>query len=126
MLPTAYSFSSNVCLGSRNRPSWPIYSGVPNAGVARKVELTAGSVETEEELARNRLEVAQNAGLKHVEVINGDEAFYPQPMKDYGECTPLLQCCNSFNSYPIFRLSMGRVPPPCVQGRHGRRTQAGQ
>lgn len=72
-----------VMAGSRNQPSWPIYSGVPNAGVARKVELTAGSVETEEELARNRLEVAQNAGLKHVEVINGDEAFYPQPMKDY-------------------------------------------
>ena len=32
-----------------------------------------------------RIEVAQNAGLRHVEVINGDEAFYPQPMKDYGE-----------------------------------------
>ena len=26
----------------------------------------------------------QAAGLKHVEVINGDEGFYPEPMKDYG------------------------------------------
>ena len=40
--------------GSKNTSSWPIYSGVPNAGVAKKVELTAGSTETEEELARNR------------------------------------------------------------------------
>jgi len=72
-----------VMAGSKNTSSWPIYSGVPNAGVAKKVELTAGSTETEEELARNRIEVAQNAGLRHVEVINGDEAFYPQPMKDY-------------------------------------------
>merc|ERR1719249_310438 len=60
-----------VMAGSKNRSSWPIYSGVPNAGVAKKVELTAGSSETEEELARNRIEVAQNAGLRHVEVING-------------------------------------------------------
>ena len=22
--------------------------------------------------------------MKHVEVINGDEGFYPEPMKDYG------------------------------------------
>lgn len=72
-----------VMAGSKNTSSWPIYSGVPNAGVAKKIELTAGSTETEEELARNRIEVAQNAGLRHVEVINGDEAFYPQPMKDY-------------------------------------------
>ena len=42
--------------GSKNTSSWPIYSGVPNAGVAKKVELTAGSTETEEELARNRYE----------------------------------------------------------------------
>ena len=37
-----------------------------------------------------RIEVAQNAGLRHVEVINGDEAFYPQPMKDYGEWLKLF------------------------------------
>jgi len=69
--------------GSRNRPAWPIAPGVPNSGVPRKIELTAGSAETEEELMKARFEVAQNAGLKHVEVINGDQAFYPQPMKDY-------------------------------------------
>ena len=28
--------------------------------------------------------ILQAAGLKHVEVINGDEGFYPEPMKDFG------------------------------------------
>ena len=88
------SFHIYFCsTGGRNRPAWPIAPGVPNASVPRKVELTAGSAETEEELMKNRIEVAQNAGLRHVEVINGDEDFYPQPMKDYGRVTTQL-CCN--------------------------------
>jgi len=33
----------------------------------------------------------QAAGLRHVEVIHGDETFYPQPMKDYGQFFCLLK-----------------------------------
>jgi len=72
-----------VMAGSRNRPAWPIAPGVQNSAVPRQIELTSGSVEYEEEMIKNRLEVAQAAGLKHVEVIIGDERFYPEPMKDY-------------------------------------------
>jgi hypothetical protein len=34
-------------------------------------------------MLKNRFEVAQAAGLKHVDVIIGDEKFYPEPMKDF-------------------------------------------
>ena len=51
-----------------------------------------------------RIEVAQNAGLRHVEVINGDEAFYPQPMKDYGEL--------SWSYLSSRTLSLGVAEPP--------------
>ena len=47
------------------------------------IELTSAG-ENDEELMKSRIEVAQAAGLKHVEVIHGDETFYPMPMKDYG------------------------------------------
>ena len=53
--------------------------------MCRTIELTASSAEQEEEMIRSRLEVAQAAGLRHIEVIHGDETFYPQPMKDYGQ-----------------------------------------
>ena len=56
-----------------------------------------------------RIEVAQNAGLRHVEVINGDEAFYPQPMKDYGEWLKLF-----IQSY--FEPGGCRAPPPLILG----------
>ena len=51
-----------------------------------------------------RIEVAQNAGLRHVEVINGDEAFYPQPMKDYGKLLKLFIQSRA--------LSLGVAEPP--------------
>ena len=57
-----------------------------------------------------RIEVAQNAGLRHVEVINGDEAFYPQPMKDYGELLKLF--IQSYFEEPGGR----RAPPPLILG----------
>ena len=70
-----------VMAGSRNRPAWPIAPGIANANQPRQITLTSG--ENEEEMIRNRMEVAQAAGLKHVDVIIGDEQFYPTPMKDY-------------------------------------------
>lgn len=72
-----------VMAGSRNRPAWPIQPGMANQTKVIKIELTSGSVEYEEEMIKNRLEVAQAAGLKHIDVINGDEGFYPEPMKDF-------------------------------------------
>ena len=77
--------------GSRNRPAWPIAPGVPNASVPRKIELTTGNVEDEEAMIKNRMEVAQAAGLRHVEVINGDESFYPQTSKDNGRLQNTVQ-----------------------------------
>ena len=74
-----------VMAGSRNRPAWPIAPGIANANQPRQITLTSG--ENEEEMIRNRMEVAQAAGLKHVDVIIGDEQFYPTPMKDYGNAS---------------------------------------
>merc|ERR1711963_476832 len=71
-----------VMAGARNRPSWPIAPGIANANIPRVIELTSAG-ENDEELMKSRIEVAQAAGLKHVEVIHGDETFYPMPMKDY-------------------------------------------
>jgi len=68
-----------VMAGSRNRSSWP--PGIANANSPKVITLTSG--EDEEELYKNRLEVAQAAGLKHIDVIHGDEGFYPTPMKDF-------------------------------------------
>jgi len=70
-----------VMAGGRNRPSWPIAPGIANANQPRVI--TLNSAEDEEEMLKNRFEVAQAAGLKHVDVIHGDENFYPTPMKDY-------------------------------------------
>jgi len=70
-----------VMAGGKNRPSWPIAPGIANANQPRQITLTSG--EDEEEMLKNRFEVAQAAGLKHVDVIHGDEGFYPTPMKDY-------------------------------------------
>ncbi len=77
-----------VMAGSRNRASWPIAPGMANMGVARQVEIT--SVENDEELMKNRIEVAQAAGLKHVDVILGDENFYPTPPQDFGKTSMSL------------------------------------
>ena len=66
------------------RPSWPIAPGIANANVPRVIELQSAGV-NDEELMKSRLEVAQAAGLKHVEVIHGDENFYPSLPKDYGK-----------------------------------------
>jgi hypothetical protein len=68
-----------VMAGGRNKPSWPIAPGMANANVPRQIQLQ--SAEDEEELYKSRLEVAEAAGLKHVEIIRGDEDFYPHPMK---------------------------------------------
>lgn len=72
-----------VTAGSKNRPAWPIAPGIANANEPKVITLVSG--EDEEELYKNRFEVAQAAGLKHVEIIHGDENFYPTPMKDYGK-----------------------------------------
>lgn len=81
--PAAPPKTITVVAGGKNRPAWPIAPGVDNGTVPRTIELTASSAESQEEMLRSRLEVAQAAGLRHVEVINGDETFYPQPIKDY-------------------------------------------
>ena len=78
-----------VMAGSRNRPSWPIAPGIANANVPRQITLTSGeSSQDQEELMKARFEVAQAAGLKHVDIIHGDENFYPTPLKDYGKQKP--------------------------------------
>jgi len=72
-----------VMAGSRSKAAWPIAPGSGSGVRPVQVELTSGSSEYQEEMEKNRREVAEAAGLKHVEVINGDEGFYPEPMKDY-------------------------------------------
>merc|ERR1712079_219326 len=69
--------------GSRSKAAWPIAPGAGSGVRPVQVELTSGSSEYQEEMEKNRREVAEAAGLKHVEIINGDEGFYPEPMKDY-------------------------------------------
>ena len=46
-------------LGSQHRAAWPIAPGGSGATVPVKVELTSASVEYEEEMMKNRFEVAQ-------------------------------------------------------------------
>merc|ERR1712226_556319 len=72
-----------VMAGSRSKAAWPIAPGSGSGVRPVQVELTSGSSEYQEEMEKNRREVAEAAGLKHVEIINGDEGFYPEPMKDY-------------------------------------------
>merc|ERR1712241_1297475 len=72
-----------VMAGSRSKAAWPIAPGSGSGVRPVQVELTSGSSEYQEEMEKNRREVAEAAGLKHIEVINGDEGFYPEPMKDY-------------------------------------------
>merc|ERR1711981_1100431 len=72
-----------VMAGSRSKAAWPLAPGSDSGVRPVQVELQSASVEYQEEMVRNRMEVAEAAGLKHVEVINGDERFYPEPMKDF-------------------------------------------
>merc|ERR1719492_522510 len=68
-----------VMAGSKNRPAWPIAPGIANANTPRVITLQSAG-ENQEELMKSRYEVAESAGLKHVDVIHGDEDFY-QSMK---------------------------------------------
>ena len=53
-------FKTNIIiLGSRSKAAWPIAPGSQSGVRPVQVELTSGSVEYEEEMIRNRMEVAQ-------------------------------------------------------------------
>merc|ERR1719336_2766391 len=54
-----------VMAGSRNKPAWPIAPGIANANQPRQITLISG--EDEAEWEKNRLQVAEAAGLKHIE-----------------------------------------------------------
>merc|ERR1712072_150304 len=64
-----------VKAGSKNRPAWSIAPGIANANTPRVITLQSAG-ENQEELMKSRMEVADAAGLKHVDVIHGDEDFY--------------------------------------------------
>ena len=100
-----------VMAGGKNKPSWPIAPGIANDNQPRVI--TLNSAEDEEEMYKNRFEVAQAAGLKHVDVIHGDENFYPTPMKDYGNT--LQNHSNFLINNLIFRLSLVGFPQTCFQ-----------
>ena len=64
-----------ICLiitGSRNKPAWPIAPGIANANQPRQITLISG--EDEAEWEKNRLQVAEAAGLKHIEQTVGEQA----------------------------------------------------
>merc|ERR1711881_331351 len=61
-----------VMAGSRNRPAWPIAPGIANANQPRQITLVSG--EDEKEWEQNRMQVAEAAGLKHVDVTVGEQA----------------------------------------------------
>jgi len=61
-----------VMAGSRNRPAWPIAPGIANANQPRQITLVSG--EDEKEWEQNRMQVAEAAGLKHIEHTIGDQA----------------------------------------------------
>merc|ERR1712008_172076 len=61
-----------VMAGSKNRPAWPIAPGIANANQPRQITLISG--EDEQEWEKNRLSVAEAAGLKHVDITSGDQA----------------------------------------------------
>ena len=48
-----------MILGSRSKAAWPLAPGTDTGVIQVKMELTSGSVEYEEEMIRNRMEVAQ-------------------------------------------------------------------
>merc|ERR1711862_171331 len=62
-----------VMAGSKNRPAWPIAPGIANANTPRVITLQSAC-----ENQKSRYEDADAAGLKHVDVIHGDEDFYEQ------------------------------------------------
>merc|ERR1712226_914719 len=62
-----------VMAGGKNRPAWPIAPGIANANTPRVITLQS-AVENQ----KSRYEDADAAGLKHVDVIHGDEDFYEQ------------------------------------------------
>jgi len=61
-----------VMAGSRNKPAWPIAPGIANANQPRQITLISG--EDEAEWEKNRLQVAEAAGLKHIEQTVGEQA----------------------------------------------------
>merc|ERR1712045_810256 len=61
-----------VMAGSKNRLAWPIAPGIANANQPRQITLVSGEDELEWE--KNRLNVAEAAGLKHVDITVGDQA----------------------------------------------------
>merc|ERR1712228_993270 len=61
-----------VMAGSKNRPTWPIAPGIANANQPRQITLVSG--EDEKEWEQNRMQVAEAAGLKHIEHTIGDQA----------------------------------------------------
>merc|ERR1711936_1254135 len=61
-----------VMAGSKNRPAWPIAPGIANANQPRQITLISG--EDEAEWEKNRLQVAEAAGLKHIEQTVGEQA----------------------------------------------------
>jgi len=70
-----------VMAGSKNRPSWPIAPGIANANQPREITLISG--EDELEMEKNRISVAEAAGLKHVDITIGDQAdIYGQGFND--------------------------------------------
>merc|ERR1712025_585838 len=61
-----------VMAGGKNRPSWPIAPGIANDNQPRQITLVSG--EDEKEWEQNRMQVAEAAGLKHVDHTIGDQA----------------------------------------------------
>ena len=61
-----------IITGSRNKPAWPIAPGIANANQPRQITLISG--EDEAEWEKNRLQVAEAAGLKHIEQTVGEQA----------------------------------------------------
>ena len=76
-----------IFTGSRNRPSWPIAPGIANANQPRQITLE--TAEDIEEMNRNRIQVAEAAGLKHVDVTVGDQAdIYGQGFQNGKDLVP--------------------------------------
>jgi len=70
-----------VMAGSKNRPAWPIAPGIANANQPREITLISG--EDELEMEKNRISVAEAAGLKHVDITIGEQAdIYGQGFND--------------------------------------------
>jgi len=61
-----------VMAGSRNKPAWPIAPGIANANQPKQITLVSG--EDEAEWEKNRMQVAEAAGLKHIDKTIGDQA----------------------------------------------------